>query len=146
MTKRQLLAIIDSDRVQNAVERAENCTSGEIVVSVSGIFWGDVEQAARRAFARLGIANTRRRNGILIFVVPSRRRFMVLGDTGIHQSAGPDFWLRVAAGLSADFHRGNFTDGLVTAIETIGEQLAAHFPCDPATDRNELADKIDLAG
>jgi uncharacterized membrane protein len=144
MTKRKLLAAIDSARVQSAVERAEDRTSGEIVVSVSSLFLGDVEKAARRAFRRLGIPNTRDRNGILIFVVPSRRRFMVLGDTGIHERVGQEFWTRVAADLSSHFRQGDFTEGLVQAIETIGEQLANFFPYDPASDQNELPDNVEF--
>jgi uncharacterized membrane protein len=58
MTRQQLLKSIDSERVKTAIERAEDQTSGEIVVSVAPFFWGSVEKAARRAFARLGITQT----------------------------------------------------------------------------------------
>jgi uncharacterized membrane protein len=34
----------------------------------------------------------------------------------------------------------------VHGIETVGEQLALHFPFDPATDVNELSDEIDFGG
>jgi uncharacterized membrane protein len=80
MTRQQLLKSIDGDRVKGAIERAEDQTSGEIVVSVAPFFWGNVEKAARRAFVRLGISRTQARNGVLFFIVPSRRLFVVLGD------------------------------------------------------------------
>jgi uncharacterized membrane protein len=120
MTRRKLLRAIDAAKVQAAVEEAERRTSGEIVISVSTIFWGDVENGARRAFARLGVSNTRDRNGILIFVVPSRRRFMVLGDTAIHERVGEEFWTFVAGELSVHFRRGLFTEGLVRDRENWG--------------------------
>jgi uncharacterized membrane protein len=92
----------------------------------------------------MGMTQTRERNGILIFVVPSRKRFVVLGDSGIHAKVGQRFWESVAAHLSEHFKVGEFTEGLVQAIEEVGEQLAAHFPHDAATDTNELPNEIDF--
>lgn len=135
---------VDAVRLKAAIENAERRTSGEIRISVTRFFWGRIESVAWRAFRRLGMDRTRDRNGILFFIVPSRRRFVVLGDEGIHAKVGPEFWARVAAATSASFGRGDFTLGLVQGIETVGEQLAAHFPYDPATDRNELSDEIDF--
>ena len=144
MSRRQLLRAIDTARLQQAIMDAERKTSGEVAVSVSPLFWGSVEKAAHRAFVRLGMSRTRERNGVLIFVVPARRRFMVLGDSGIHAKAGQDFWTKVASRLSEHFRAGEFTEGLVAAIDEIGGQLASHFPYDAATDRNELPNDIDF--
>ena len=83
MSRRKLMRIIDSAKVKDAIEAAERRTSGEIAVSVSPVFWGDVRTAAQKAFERMGMTRTRERNGVLIFVVPARRRFVVLGDSGM---------------------------------------------------------------
>ena len=107
-------------------------------------FWGKVRPVAERAFVRLGMAKTRRRNGVLFFVVPARRRFVVLGDEGIHARVGQEFWDVLADAVSGHFRKGEFTDGLVRGIREAGAKLAAHFPYDPATDRNELPDEVDL--
>lgn len=144
MTRMALLRAIDSGRIEEAIRQAERRTSGEIRVSVSRFFWGDVRRVAERAFARLGMKATRQRNGILFFIVPARRRFVVLGDEGIHAKVGQEFWERVAVAVSERIRDGEFTLGLVHGIETVGEQLALHFPFDPATDANELPDQIDL--
>ena len=71
---------IDRERIKRAIQHAERKTSGEIVVSVAPFFLGSVQRAADRAFVRLGVSRTRERNGVLIFVVPSRRSFVILGD------------------------------------------------------------------
>jgi uncharacterized membrane protein len=144
MTRTQLLEAIDSKRLRDAIEEAERRTSGEIVVSVSPLFWGSVEKAARRAFGRLGVHKTRQRNGVLFFIVPSRQRFVVLGDEGIHAKAGQDLWNSVVARMSEHFRAGDFTTGLVQGIAEVGEQLAAHFPYDSSTDVNELSNDIDF--
>ena len=109
----KLLELIDDDRVKAAIVAAERETSGEIRVSISRFFWGSVRRAAVKAFARMGMRATRDRNGILFFVVPSRRRFVVLGDEGIHRKVGQDFWDELVAAMAGDFKEGKFTEGLV---------------------------------
>jgi len=144
MTHRNMLRLIDKDQVKAAIQKAERRTSGEICVSVSRLFWGNIEKAADKAFRRLGMTQTKDRNGVLFFVVPSRRRFVVLGDEGIHAKVGQDFWQRVAKRVSGHFRHGDFTTGLVNGIEEVGEQLAAHFPYDPTTDVDELQNDVDF--
>jgi uncharacterized membrane protein len=145
MHRRKLLKAIDPERIKSAIRDAEKRTSGEIRVSVSQFFWGRVRPVADRAFQRLGMTNTRDRNGILFFIVPSRRRFVVLGDDGIHAKVGQEFWDGITADLSGEFKKGHFQDGLLKAIADAGEKLAAHFPYDPLVDKNELPDDIDFA-
>ena len=145
-TRRRLLKTIDVVAVRGAIEAAERRTGGEIRVSLSLFFWGGVRKAAERAFVRLGMTATKDRNGVLFFIVPSRRRFVVLGDAGIHAKVGQEFWEKVAVSMADDFRKGDFTRGLVRGIEEAGAQLAAHFPYDPANDRNELPDDVDLGG
>ena len=146
MTRKQLLRIIDRERIKSAIEAAERRTSGEICVSVAPLFWGSIEKAADKAFGRLGMTHTKARNGVLLFVVPSRRKFVVLGDQGIHERVGQEFWESVAAIISDKFRQGDFTGGLLNAIEKVGEELATHFPYDPTTDKNELSDDVDFGG
>ena len=144
MTRRQMMRAVDAERVKTAIGAAERMTSGEISVSVAPLFWGNVEKAAQKAFARLGMIQTKEHNGVLIFVVPARRKFAVLGDRGIHERVGQEFWNRIAARLSEHFRSGHYTEGLVAAVEEVGLQLAAHFPYDAENDVNELADDIDF--
>jgi uncharacterized membrane protein len=146
MTRKRLLQIVDRDKIKGAIEAAERRTSGEICVSVAPLFWGNIEKAADKAFVRLGMTRTKARNGVLFFVVPSRRKFVVLGDQGIHECVGQEFWESVAAIISEKFREGDFTGGLVRGIEKVGEELATHFPYDPAADKNELSDDVDFGG
>jgi uncharacterized membrane protein len=144
MSRRKLLKLVDTEKIKKAIEAAEGRTSGEIRVSVAPYFWGKIKPVAEKAFRRLGMTRTKDRNGILFFIVPSRRRFVVLGDDGIHAKVGQGFWHRVADAMSEKFKSGEFTEGLIKGIETVGENLAAHFPYDAATDKNELPDDVDF--
>jgi len=144
MHRRKLIKSIDTERIEKAIREAEKQTSGEIRVSIALFFWGKIRPAAEKAFSRLGMTNTRDRNGILFFIVPSRRRFVVLGDEGIHAKVGQEFWERIAAAMSEQFRKGEFTEGLIKGIQEAGERLAAHFPYSQVKDISELSDKIDF--
>jgi uncharacterized membrane protein len=143
MSQRKLLEIIDDNRVKAAIVAAEKQTSGEIRVSVSRFFWGNVRHAAEKAFTRLGMRATKDRNGVLFFVVPSRRAFAIIGDEGIHQKVGQDFWNKLAAAISRDFMNGKFNEGLIAGIAECGRLLGEHFPYQGERDVNELPDDID---
>lgn len=142
--RRKLLKTIDCERVLGAIRDAERRTSGEIRVSVAPLFWGSVRTVAEKAFVRMRMSGTRDRNGILFFIVPARRRFAVLGDSGIHARVGQEFWDAVAGLLSESFRKGEYTEGLVRAIAAAGDKLAEQFPYDAAADINELPDAIDF--
>lgn len=146
MTRKKLLKVIDREKIKKAIQAAEHRTSGEICVSVAPFFWGSIQRAADKAFVRMGIAKTKHRNGVLFFVVPARRKFVVLGDTGIHERVGQEFWHRIVDVVTERFRDGEFTEGLVRGIEEVGEQLSSHFPYDAATDEDELPDDVDFGG
>ena len=144
LSQKKLLDLIDDDRIKAAIAAAERQTSGEIRVSVSRYFWGSVRRAADKAFTRMGMRATRDRNGILFFVVPSRRAFAIIGDEGIHQKVGQEFWEKLVAAMSEDFKAGKFNEGLIQAIAEAGRSLGAHFPYAGEKDVNELTDDIDF--
>jgi uncharacterized membrane protein len=144
INRHRLLHHLDVERVRQAIEDAERVTSGEIRVSIARFFWGRVRPAAERAFRRLGMMKTKDRNGILFFIVPSRGRFVVLGDEGIHAKVGQDFWDGIAAAMSEDFRKADFTDGLIRGIRKAAAGLAVHFPFNTTADVNELPDDIDF--
>jgi len=144
MRRRKLIERIELIKIKAAIQAAEKETSGEIRVSIAPFFWGKIRPVAERAFVRLGMTATRDRNGILFFIVPSRRRFVVLGDKGIHAKVGQDFWNDLTAAISAEFKKGRFQEGLLNGIAEAGARLGAAFPYNPATDKNELPDDIDI--
>jgi uncharacterized membrane protein len=137
------MVTIDKHQIKQAIQRAELRTSGEIRVSVSPLFWGDVRHAAERAFERLGMTATKDRNAVLFFVVPSRHKFVVLGDSGIHRKVGDEFWEYIAGVVCQKFRQGDFTAGIIAGVRAVGESLATHFPCLPESNINQLPDDVD---
>jgi uncharacterized membrane protein len=142
MRTKEFISKLDHDRIVGAIKAAEAKTSGQIRVYVQrGEFAGDPVTAAQAKFYQLGMQATKERNGVLIFVLPRARKFAVIGDEGVHQKCGDEFWQQLVERMRARFQKENFTDALVEAIEEVGKLLARHYPKTSAP-RNELPDEI----
>jgi uncharacterized membrane protein len=138
---KQFLSQLDHDRIVAAIGESEKATSGQIRVHVTRRRPTDLEARARRRFEKLGMTRTRHRNGVLFYIAPNLRQFQILGDTGVHEKCGEDFWKETAGEMEADFRRGAFTDGILRGVEKVGRVLAEHFPRE-AGDTNELPDEV----
>lgn len=125
--KHHLARHVDEPKVRAAIDDAEARTTGKVEVVLASNFKGDIGPAAQRAF-RLNLAKWPHRNGILFFVVPSRREFTVWGDAAIHQKAGQGFWDRLVQTVRERFKTGDLTAGLVHGIQEAGSELRRHFP------------------
>ncbi len=126
-------------RVASAVRDAEAKTSGEIVVHVAHRAHYLPTLDARKVFEKMGMTNTRERNGVLFFVSVRDRKLAVIGDKGIHEHVAPDFWAEIVKDVEHHFAEGRFVEGLSQAIDRVGVELARHFP-HRADDVNELPD------
>jgi uncharacterized membrane protein len=144
MKHKEFLAKIDRAAVGGAIERAEKSCDGEIRVHVQPkAHGGDIRTVAERTFERLGMTKTAARNGVLLFIASEEERFVILGDKGIHEIAGDDFWNGIAAELTTRFKQGEFTEGIVEAIHAAGSLLAQHFP-PTAGDVDELSNELSV--
>jgi uncharacterized membrane protein len=137
------IGALDEQRIVDAIRAAESRSRAEIRVHVADAEVLDAKTAGAEAFERLGMTATAERNGVLLFIAPASRNFAVLGDTAIHQRCGEGFWTAVAETMAAHFRAGRFTEGVLAGIETVGEELARHFPRRSGeTDTNELPDSV----
>ena len=143
MTQKEFLATLDQPRIVAAIGEAEQQTSGEIRVHVQPKAAGEIRNIAERTFERLGMTKTELRNGVLLFIASEENQFVILGDKGIDDNVPAGFWDEIAARLTIRFQAGEFTDGIVEAIRSAGEQLRAFFPR-ATTDINELPDDINI--
>lgn len=141
MKLKEFLSQLEHDKIVAAIRTAEAKTSGEIRVFLSRHQPEDAVAAAQTQFERLKMHQTKQRNGVLIFVAPAAHKFAVVGDSGVHAKCGDAFWRTVADEMSTRFKKGDFTSGILHAIEKAGSLLAEHFPCKPG-DKNELPDDI----
>ena len=88
---------------------------------------------------------TKDRNGVLIYLAISNRKFAILGDMGINEKVPASFWDDIKHDMLKHFREDQFTAGLREAILTAGVQLKQHFPYYQG-DVNELSDDISFGG
>jgi uncharacterized membrane protein len=143
MHQKDFIAKLDQQRITDAISTAEKQTSGEIRVHVQPRAGGDIRAVAERTFERLGMTKTALRNGVLLFIACEEQRFTILGDQGINEKVPAGFWDEIAARLTIRFQHGEFTDGIVDAIHSAGEELRHFFPRAEG-DINELANDINI--
>ena len=132
---------IDDARIMAAIAEVEKKSTGEIRVYISHKERHDALAFAKNRFKELGMSKTKQRNGVLLYIVPRTQQFAVLGDTGIHQKCGDEFWKDIIAGMGPLMKEGRFTDALVKAVSEIGAVLEKHFPS-TGENRNELSNEI----
>jgi len=142
MNAKTFLKQLRHDDIVAAIRDAELKTSGEIRVFISRKTVDDPVAAGQLQFERLGMTNTRERNGVLIFVAPLARKFAVVGDEAVHRRCGNSFWTELAAEMTGHFKQSDFTTGIVHGVRKAGQLLALHFPPGP-DHRNELSDEVE---
>jgi putative membrane protein len=98
-------------------------------------------RVAREQFTARGIARTKDRSGVLIFVSLTERYARIIADEGIAARVRQSQWQAAVDALIAHMRDGRIADGYITAIDLCGAELAKHFPRTGA-DRAELPDRI----
>lgn len=134
----------EEDVIIHAIQKAEAKTSGEIRVHIDSKLEGDVLKEGRAIFFQLKMQETELRNGILILIAPKEQKFAIIGDEGIHQKVGDDFWQAEKDLLQTYFRAHKYQEGICEAIERIGSKLEQYFPFQK-DDINELPDDISYA-
>ncbi len=142
MRTHRFLRELEHDRIVRAIKEAESKTSGQLRVFLQrGRFEEDALDRAQKKFLQLGMQKTAGRNAILIFVAPRAQKFAVVGDEGVHQKCGEEFWKELVEKMRLRFQRDEFTDALLEGIESAGQLLARYFPKTGGS-TNELPDDV----
>ncbi|MEO6190123.1 MAG: TPM domain-containing protein [Saprospiraceae bacterium] len=131
----------EEDIIIRAIQEAEKRCESEIRVHVD---FADpkiqVLDAAVKAFNRMGMYKTIHRNGVLIFLLPERNEFAIIGDTAINEQVDKGFWEKVNQLMNSYFEDSRFVLGTCEAIQLIGNELNKYFPA--ISEKNELPDEI----
>jgi uncharacterized membrane protein len=128
----RLLHPRDQQAIVDAIRTAEATTTGEIKVHVEARCQsGDPYSRAVELFDKLGLHRTEARNGVLVYAATHDRRYAVIGDVGIGEPQGSEFWTEAQRSLSIAFRRGAFGEGIIGAVRAVGERLQRRFPWRP---------------
>jgi len=97
-------------------------------------------QRAEELFGSLGIWNTEKNCGVLLYLNISARSLEIVADRGISRLVSQSEWDAICAGMSDYFKRRKFMDGLRFGISEVTKLLSKHFPLEES-ERNELSDE-----
>lgn len=128
-------------QITKAIKSAERMTSGEIRVHLEMNCRGNAAKRTIKWFKRLKMHRTLQHNGVLIYLAVQDKQFAIYGDQGINRRVPENFWVDVKAEMKENFVKGQFTAGLIAAIQKAGEKLQEYFP-HQKDDVDELPDEI----
>ncbi|WP_428567951.1 MAG: TPM domain-containing protein [Solidesulfovibrio sp. DCME] len=98
-------------------------------------------QAAQAAFYVHGLADTRERNALLVYISVFERLVLLLPDSGLARKLDRSVLDTAAAALSEGIRQGRQAEALTRVIAHLAEDLAKPFPPRQG-DTNELKDII----
>ena len=127
MKVRHFLSALEHKRIHEAIKSAEDGTSGDIVLYITHRHVRDSLEAANQEFLKLRLDAATAHNSLLIFVAPKSQTFAVVGGSALHDKVGQAWWEELSELLTRHFKEGQYTDGLVDAIERAGKVLKTHF-------------------
>lgn len=136
-----MLSELDKKSVVEAIQAAEEITSGEIRVHLDKKGGKDPLIEAKRVFERLGMTKTKERNGVLIYLCFARKQLAILGDRGINEKVPEGYWDELYDDMITAFKNENYCLGICEAVQHVGEKLSAHFPVN-GDNPNELSNEI----
>ena len=135
------ISVKEIEQLKAEIAKAEKRTSGEIRVFIEDHSEDSPLDRAAYLFGKLGMHKTTLRNGVLIYFAYLDHKFSIIGDYGIHEKVGDDFWDAIKLKMVAHFKEGRILAGLLEGVHDSGEALSKHFPFEKG-DRNELSDDI----
>lgn len=142
INKFSLAGEIETAKVVQAIEEAEEITSAEIRVHYT-VCGGRTPLLveAEKTFNALKMHKTEHQNGVLIFLRLRKKEIAIIGDKGIHKHVGTEFWEAVKEEIIQTIKENNITDGIINGVHLVGKQLAKYFP---PTDENpnELSNEV----
>ncbi len=141
--KREFFTAEETQQLVAAIQKAEQRTSGEVRLFIeSKCRFMDAVDRAKEIFIQLSMDKTDLRNATLIYIAIDDKQAAVIGDEGIHQKVGQDYWKVEVSKMLQQFRAEKLADGICIAITDLGEALQHHFPYNSDTDKNELPDDI----
>jgi uncharacterized membrane protein len=135
LTDQQIASLVE------AIQSAENHSTGEIRVHIDSTTENDQAKKAFEVFTRLCKDQTAEKNAVLFHVNFEKKYLTIIGDTGIHAKVNQSYWDHLHDFITSEFAKGNYHKALKSAILETGLELKKHFPV-AGENHNELPNEI----
>lgn len=140
------LSLVEEKKLVELIHNAEQETTGEIRLHVEMKCPGDPLARAQAIFVKLGMHQTERQNGILIYIAFGDRKAAVYGDQGIASKVVKTFWDDELERLLSHFKEGSYFIGIQQIITEISSELKVLFPLiGSAAESNSKANPDELS-
>lgn len=134
-----LIPAEDMPRIADAISAAEHLHTGQICfaiersLGVSNVLNGmQARDRAKQVFAQLGVWNTARNNGVLLYMLTAEHRIELVADRGFDDTVSAEQWRGICQLLEERLTQKDGADAVTDAIHQISALMAEHYPRDPA--------------
>ena len=142
MPARQFLTEQEEQQIVDAINSAEQKTSGEIRIHLEHHCEGDTLDRAAQIFHELGMDETKLQNGVLIYIAIEDHKAAVYAGKGIHREVEEGFWDDVLKILINHFKQEEYEQGIEKAVHKVGSKLEELFPYHQKGNLDELSNEI----
>ena len=124
------------ENIKHEIHNVEQITDGQIRLSIRErrSFWEKLykpHELAIRDFEKLGMANTKHKTGVLIFIILDERYYDILADEGIHKKIDDHIWVSIEEKIKEEFPKEGYLNGILHIIDRVGDVLKKEFPGTP---------------
>ncbi|MEL7833978.1 TPM domain-containing protein [Fodinibius sp. Rm-B-1B1-1] len=142
MPARQFLSEQEEQQIVEAINNAEQKTSGEIRIHLEHHCEGDALDQAAQIFHELGMDETQLQNGVLIYIATEDHKAAVYAGKGIHREVDEGFWDDILQILVQHFKNEEYEEGIEKAVHKVGNKLEQLFPYHQKGDLDELSNEV----
>lgn len=113
----------------------------EAALPISPLLAGQTARLrAIEVFSNLHVWDTEHNNGVLIYLLLADRDVEIVADRGVHAKLGSAVWEAICREMESMFRQGQFEEGVIVGIRSVGAHLAQHYP-QVGAKINELPDQ-----
>src|SRR5258708_35753569 len=111
--KKEFFTAEEKQSIIDAVQKAEQLTSGEVRVFVEHrCRYVNAIDRAIEIFQNLQMYKTELRNAVLVYVATKDRQLAIFGDESIHKKVGDQYWTDQVVKMIKVFNRDNIAEGI----------------------------------
>ena len=132
--------------IESAIRESEKLHDGEVRFAVEAALhparlWRGVTARSRaiEVFAELGVWDTERNNGVLLYLLLADRDVEIVADRGFNGKVSAEEWESVCRRMESALREGRHADAVIDGVQSLSAIVARHFPPRPGG-RNELPD------
>ena len=88
----------------------------------------DLDHKVIELFKQYNLDKIDARNSVMFVIVLKTRELFILGDVGITQKVGEEYWEFLQDLIITEFKNGKFGNGILKGVDQLGVQLIKFFP------------------